>query len=76
MLYSILLLFGYKTKLFFITQDPLLMYPEEGKKISRIQNTAEENDFDLYYTTMTPLPPPRHKLQDTGKMSNLNLIEL
>lgn len=51
------------------------MYPEEGKKISRIQNMAEEKDCDLYYTT-TPLPPPRHKLQDTGKMSNLNLIEL
>lgn len=52
------------------------MYPEEGKKIARIQNTFDEKDYDLHYTTTTPLPPPRHKLQDTGKMSHLNLIEL
>ncbi|VVC32034.1 Pleckstrin homology domain,PH domain-like [Cinara cedri] len=59
-------------------RDPLLMYPEEGKKIGRMQNMVEEKDCDFYYTTktMVPLPPPRHKLQDTGKMSNFNLIEL
>lgn len=62
-------------------QDPLLMYPEEGKKIGHVNDTADDqsggSDPLSYYpsTTTTPLPPPRHK-PDGGKSSNFNLIEL
>lgn len=67
---------------FFTVQDPLLMYPEENKKIGRAKNIMDEKDCDFYYSATTtttkattPLPPPRHNKQDTGKTSNFNLIE-
>jgi len=65
-------------------RDPLLMYPEEGKKIGRTKSLMDEpaaKDCDFYYSmrtmTMTPLPPTRQNRQEIGgKTSSNNLIEL
>lgn len=60
-----------------LLQDPLLMYPEEGKKIGRTKSQLAD-DSNLFFNLMTPtdpLPPPRHK-HDAGKTTELNLIEL
>ncbi|XP_022172950.1 pleckstrin homology domain-containing family J member 1-like isoform X2 [Myzus persicae] len=58
-------------------RDPLLMYPEEGKKIGRTKRSvADEDDSDLFFNPPTdPLPPPRHK-HDASKTAVSNLIEL
>ncbi|KAL5239924.1 hypothetical protein ACI65C_007334 [Semiaphis heraclei] len=58
-------------------RDPLLMYPEEGKKIGRTKRSAADGDGgDLFFNPPTdPLPPPRHK-HDADKTADLNLIEL
>lgn len=60
-----------------LLQDPLLMYPEEGKKIGRTKRSAADgDDNDLFFNLPTdPLPPPRHK-HDVCKTAELNLIEL
>ncbi|KAE9530803.1 hypothetical protein AGLY_011265 [Aphis glycines] len=61
----------------FIKLDPLLMYPEEGKKIGRTKRSAADgDDNDLFFNLPTdPLPPPRQK-HDVCKTAELNLIEL
>ncbi|CAH1709792.1 pleckstrin homology domain-containing family J member 1-like [Aphis gossypii] len=58
-------------------RDPLLMYPEEGKKIGRTKRSAADgDDNDLFFNLPTdPLPPPRQK-HDVCKTAELNLIEL
>lgn len=55
-------------------QDPLLMYPEEGKKIARTKSAVTDSEF---YCPLTekPLPPPRHKQEIVGRTS-YDLIEL